>query len=118
MRKKLFSGIRIAFIVTVFMVCIGGTSLHWSSDGFSSAFAAQSQPDSLVANGSFENGNFSGWTLNHRGSGNWFVSRNRDEVAPTDGNFHAISDQSGPGVNLLYQDQDFRLRQLQGKMRL
>lgn len=72
-----------------------------------------------VNNGSFEvNGGagtsgFTGWTVVDQagGSGSWFVQTGTTSptsaatvMAPTNGSFAAMTDQSGPGSHVLYQD--------------
>jgi hypothetical protein len=67
----------------------------------------------LVTNGSFETGDFTGWTVadDGSGSGTWFVSDQATTplsafpVPPAaDGTFQAFVDQTGPGRHILYQD--------------
>lgn len=57
---------------------------------------------SLVTNGSFETQNFSGWTVEDRGRGQWRIDS--EDPTPTDGDFQASAVQRGPGSNILYQD--------------
>jgi hypothetical protein len=68
----------------------------------------------MVSNGSFETGNFSGWTSqNVPASGNdgWFVYAGTVSPltstpisAPPVGTFGAVTDQTAPGAHFLYQD--------------
>jgi len=66
-----------------------------------------------AVNGSFETGNFNGWTVANwpGGSGDWFVYSGTVSPfsgfpisAPPDGVYAAVSDQGGPGSHVLYQD--------------
>ena len=66
-----------------------------------------------VTNGSFETGNFSGWTVANwsGGSSDWFVYSGTASPlnglpisAPTHGTFAAVTDQFGPGSHVLYQN--------------
>jgi hypothetical protein len=66
-----------------------------------------------VANGGFETGDFTDWTVVDQagGSGSWFVYTGTSSPlngftvpAPPEGTFAAITDQGGPGSHLLYQD--------------
>jgi hypothetical protein len=66
-----------------------------------------------VADGSFESGDFTSWTVFNqpRGSGSWFVYSGTAAPlsglripAPPEGTFAAVSDQTGPGSHVLYQD--------------
>ncbi|HBE57608.1 MAG TPA: hypothetical protein DEG17_16445 [Cyanobacteria bacterium UBA11149] len=66
-----------------------------------------------IVNGGFETGNFSGWTLVNQpgGSGNWFVTSGsvspqsaHSIPLPTEGTKFAVTDQSGPGSHVLFQD--------------
>jgi hypothetical protein len=64
-----------------------------------------------VANGNFETGNLSGWTVVNSGNGNWFAYSGTSAplsglliAAPPQGTFAATSDQTGPGSHILYQD--------------
>ncbi len=68
---------------------------------------------SLLANGDFETGNFSGWTKFNQlgGSGDFFIQTGTlspisgfGVPAPPQGTFAAMSDQFGPGVHILHQD--------------
>lgn len=85
------------------------------------AAAAKGKPTrkrSPLANGSFElNGGagtneFISWTLADEGSsGSWWVQQGSASPVngflvdqPTDGSFAAMTDQGGPGLNILYQD--------------
>jgi hypothetical protein len=64
-------------------------------------------------NGGFETGNFSGWTVVNQsgGSGDWFVYTGTTSplsgftIATTpEGTHAAVTDQTGPGSHVLYQD--------------
>jgi hypothetical protein len=66
-----------------------------------------------VANGSFETGDFTGWTVANQagGSGDWFVYTGTTSplsgftIAPApDGTHAAVTDQFAPGSHVLYQD--------------
>ena len=64
-----------------------------------------------VANGNFETGDLSGWTVVNSGSGSWFNYSGTTSplsffpiAAPPQGTFAATTDQSGPGSHILYQD--------------
>jgi hypothetical protein len=66
-----------------------------------------------VTNGSFETGNFTGWTVENwpGGSGDWFVYSGTESPindflisAPPDGIYGAVTDQGGPGSHVLYQN--------------
>ena len=66
-----------------------------------------------VTNGSFETGMFAGWTVENwpDGTGDWFVYSgdqtpiSGDTIAPPpDGLFGAVTDQTGPGSHVLYQN--------------
>jgi len=69
----------------------------------------------LLANGDFETGTFAGWTVNtqENGSGDWFIATPGETLPlsgaptarnPAGGSFYAVSDQTGPGANVLLQD--------------
>jgi hypothetical protein len=65
----------------------------------------------LIENGSFETGDFTGWTVINEGSGGWFVYSGINTpqngfaiLAPPDGDFAAVTDQSGGGSHLLLQE--------------
>lgn len=83
------------------------------------ALLAPGAPAATVVNGNFEAGNLSGWTVVDVPSpegGSWFAYSGtnapfsstpefpRTVIAPPQGNFAAISDQTGPGRHILYQD--------------
>lgn len=68
-----------------------------------------------VVNGDFETGNLSGWNTSIVGGGGWFAYSGtkaplseefepRTVQPPPQGNFAAISDETGPGLHILYQD--------------
>jgi hypothetical protein len=74
---------------------------------------ASAQP--LIENGSFETGDFTGWTVVQMpdSGGDWFVYSGVTTpistitvLPPPDGNFAAITDQGGPSSQVLYQDID------------
>ena len=64
----------------------------------------------LVENGSFETGDFTGWSmLNLSGDGTWLVYTGTivdvfPVLPPPDGNFAAVTSQDSPDSNILYQD--------------
>jgi hypothetical protein len=66
-----------------------------------------------IVNGGFESGNFTGWTVVNQsgGFGDWFVYTGTTAplsgsqiAAPPEGTHAAVSDQGGPGSDVLYQD--------------
>jgi hypothetical protein len=64
-----------------------------------------------IANGGFETGNFSGWTVVNQAPGGWFVYTGTISplsgfpiAAPPEGTHAAVTDQFGPGSHVLYQD--------------
>src|SRR6266852_5732250 len=71
-------------------------------------------PSCVLVNGSFESNSFTGWTVFNQtgGSGNWFlyssaatpISGFADLFAPPVGTYAAVTDQTGPGTHILYQD--------------
>jgi len=65
----------------------------------------------IVTNGDFETGNLSGWQSSNAGNGSWFAYTGTTTPlsvftfpAPPQGNFGALSDETGEGTHLLYQD--------------
>ena len=67
----------------------------------------------------FESGTLAGWTLDRRGSGNWYTYQDGRQPpdpkqsntfvpfnmpAPPQGKFAAVSDGAGPGMKLMYRD--------------
>jgi len=69
----------------------------------------------LVENGSFETGDFTGWTVVQEASsgGDWFVYsgtlspiQGLNILAPPDGTFAAVTDQGDPSSQVLFQDLD------------
>ena len=73
---------------------------------------ASAQTD-LVENGGFETGDFFGWTVLNEpgGGGNWYVysgttmpESGNSFLSPPVGIFAAVSDQTGNGSHVLYQD--------------
>ena len=73
------------------------------------AFSQQAQ----IVNGSFETGDFTGWTVVNQpgGEGDWFVYTGTvspfsgfNILPPPHGRFAATTDQDGPGSHVLYQD--------------
>jgi len=68
----------------------------------------------LFENGSFETGDFTGWTVvQEAGSdGDWFVYSGNTSpfggtiLSPPDGTFAAVTDQEGPSSQVLFQDID------------
>jgi hypothetical protein len=90
-----------------------------ASPGLSASMLEALAPSSRVVNGSFEiNGGvgsnmFAGWTVVDfpEGSGSWFVQTDAASplngfiaFTPPGGQFAAMTDQSGPGTHILYQD--------------
>lgn len=76
------------------------------------AFSTSAGAASLLVNGSFETGDFTGWTATvaPNSSGDISVTTGGTSpisgsgvAAPTDGTFYAISDQTGPGAYSLMQ---------------
>jgi hypothetical protein len=74
-------------------------------------FGAESRAQAeLVINGSFEEGDFTGWTKQSLGSaGDWFVYSGTSIegftiLPPPDGTFAAVTEQDDPDSNILYQD--------------
>lgn len=66
-----------------------------------------------VANGDFESGTLTGWTVVNQdgGSGDWYTysgttspQSGRQITVPPQGNFAATTDQTSPGSHVLYQD--------------
>jgi len=66
-----------------------------------------------IVNGGFETGDFTGWTVVNQpgGSGDWFVYSGTSSplsggpiAAPPEGTHAAVTDQTGPGSHVLYQD--------------
>jgi hypothetical protein len=66
-----------------------------------------------IANGGFESGDFTGWTVVNQpgGSGDWFVYSGTSSplngftiAAPPEGTHAAVTDQGGPASHVLYQD--------------
>ncbi len=68
----------------------------------------------LISNGSFEDGNFTGWTVTDQagGNGSWYISTPgaRSPVSsettaanPWGGSYFAVSDETGPGSHVLLQ---------------
>ena len=66
-----------------------------------------------VVNGGFETGTFFGWSTANQdfGSGAWFIQSGTTSplngfpvFAPPQGHFQAMTDQSGPGSHVLYQN--------------
>jgi uncharacterized repeat protein (TIGR01451 family) len=73
------------------------------------------RPESVgVVNGGFETGDFTGWTdifTSCGGAGDWYVYSGTSTPlngfvvpAPPEGNFAAVTDQTGPSTHILYQD--------------
>ncbi len=63
-----------------------------------------------IGNGGFETGGFSPWKTKHKGDGNWLVYEGTSSPRngfplpePPEGDLAAVSDQDGPGSNILYQ---------------
>ncbi|MHC4952017.1 MAG: DUF4350 domain-containing protein, partial [Planctomycetota bacterium] len=65
-----------------------------------------------ITNGDFETGTFSSWTVHNSTPAGTFVINDGSvdpmgpdgPLPPYSGNFSAMSDQSGPGINTIYQD--------------
>jgi hypothetical protein len=65
-----------------------------------------------LTNGGFENGDLSSWSTASIGAGIWTVYSGTGPLPlsgnsvrlPPDGTFAAVTDQSGPGTNVLYRD--------------
>jgi hypothetical protein len=62
----------------------------------------------LVANGTFETGDHTGWGISDRGSGTWQVYEHRQDIlppviSPPEGDFAIASRQGGPGSHILHQ---------------
>ena len=67
--------------------------------------------NNLLINGSFETGDLTGWTVVNTGSGQFSVESGivtpisgGPIPAPPDGTYATVSDQTGPGSHILYQD--------------
>ena len=76
-----------------------------------SSAAANATVIEHIENGDFEAGNFTGWTIQNSGSGNWFINNGTfNPAGPTGaqavigGSFDSVTSQSGPGVHNLFQD--------------
>lgn len=63
-----------------------------------------------VVNGDFEAGDLSGWSTAEDGDGQWLAYSDpgfgSNPFAPPQGDFAATTFQTGPGLNILYQDVD------------
>ena len=64
-----------------------------------------------VVNGNFETGTLAGWVHNTTGNGAWYADSGTTApqsgqtiYAPPEGTWAAITDQTGPGSHILYQD--------------
>lgn len=76
------------------------------------ALAAVSLPASaqpVIVNGSFETGNFNGWTVFQQpgSSGDWFVYEGAEFFPlppPPSGQYAAVTDQTDPSSQILFQD--------------
>jgi hypothetical protein len=78
--------------------------------GLAVAGATQLHAGELIVNGGFELGSFAGWGTADTGSGSWFVTpasispiSSFPTVGPFEGEFYAITDQTGPGEHSLFQ---------------
>jgi uncharacterized repeat protein (TIGR01451 family) len=77
------------------------TNLSWGSGG----------PMELVVNGGFELGNFAGWIRADTGGGTFVINNGTFDPASLDGplppfagSYSVLTDQTGPGQHVLYQD--------------
>jgi hypothetical protein len=68
-------------------------------------------PTNLIANGGFETGDLTGWTVQNSGPGSFVINDGSVNPAspdgplpPLNGNHSALSNQSGPGTYMIYQD--------------
>jgi hypothetical protein len=86
---------------------------RWAAAGVLIATLSGQVFGATVINGGFETGDFTGWTVQDQEglSGSWFVYSGTVSPltgfpipAPPEGAFAVISDQSGPGSHILYQD--------------
>jgi hypothetical protein len=73
--------------------------------------AAPAANAAVVTNGDFETGNLSGWQLSNSGAGSWFAYTGTSTPiedftvpAPPQGSYGGITDESGQGLHVLYQD--------------
>ncbi len=64
----------------------------------------------LIVNGGFETGDFTGWTKETSGSGDFVINdgvliplSGDGPLPPFEGNFNTVTDQSGPGAHVIYQ---------------
>ena len=68
--------------------------------------------EDIVTNGSFETGDFTGWTRQSiNGAGNWYIYSGTSTpvfsdpvLPPPDGESASVMEQEGPDSNILYQD--------------
>src|SRR5580704_6018609 len=86
------------------------------------SFALTARANEVLTNGGFETGDFTGWTVSSSigSGGSFFVCPNpgppgtgcssnttplsgNPTVGPASGNFYAVSDQVGPGINVITQ---------------
>jgi len=79
---------------------------------FALAFTAEADTLQLLTNGGFETGSLAGWTVTSSGGslGMWLADNanftpltGNPTVGPANGNWYAVTDQFGPGVNALSQ---------------
>ncbi len=102
-------------IVTTWHVCEDdciGSLLELTATGAASGRIGRILfSDAATSNGGFETGNFSGWAIVNSGSGNWFNYTGTLTPppvftinAPPQGTRAAVTNQSGPGSHILYQD--------------
>lgn len=81
--------------------------------------SATMAPGTAIVVDDFESGTLAGWTLERRGSGNWYTYQDGRQApdpkqsntfipfnmpAPPQGKFAAVSDGMGPGMKLMYRD--------------
>lgn len=82
----------------------------WYVDDINVSVPPPPQPG-VVANGGFETGTLSNWSVVNQGSGDWFAysgttspASGHEIAAPPEGEFAATTDQNGPGSHMMTQD--------------